>query len=79
MCNFIYTEDDTKLIRGLIASNVDYVILDQLGYAATAQYLYPAIMKNQEIFEVIAGFRNPQTYLIKFDRVAATQKFGYND
>lgn len=79
VCNFIYTEDDAKLIRGLITSNVDYVVLDQMGYAATAKYLYPAIVKHQELFEVVAEFCNPQTYLIKFDRVAASQKFGHND
>ena len=76
VCNFSYTEDDAKLIRGLIASNVDYVVLDQMGYAATSKYLYPAIMKNQELFDVVAEFRKPQTYLIKFDRAAAAQKFG---
>ena len=76
VCNFIYTENDEKLIRGLISSQVDYVVLDQMGYAATAKYLYPAIVKNQELFELVAEFRNPQTYLIKFDRIAAVQKFG---
>lgn len=79
VCNFIYTEDDAKLIRGLIASNVDYVVLDQLGYAATVQYLYPAIIKNQELFEIVAEFRRPQTYLLKFNRTAALQKFKGND
>lgn len=79
VCNFIYTEDDAKLIRGLITSNVDYVVLDQLGYAATVQYLYPAIIKNQELFEIVAEFRRPQTYLLKFNRTAAIQKYKDND
>ncbi len=75
VCNFRYTEDDAALIRGLVTSKVDYVVLDQLGYAATVRYLYPAIRKHPELFEVVAAFRKPQTYLIKFDRAAAKQKF----
>ncbi len=75
VCNFIYTEDDAKLIRGLIVSKVDYVILDQMGYAATAKYLYPAIVKNEELFRPVAAFRKPQTYLIKFDRTVSKISF----
>lgn len=75
VCNFLYTEDDAKLIRGLIQSKVDYVVLDQLGYAATAQFLYPAIVKNQELFVCVAAYRTPQTYLLYFNRKAAEEKF----
>lgn len=75
VCNFSYTKDDAELIRDLINSKVDYVVLDQLGYAATGLYLYPAIMKHQELFEGVAAFRNPQTYLLRFNREAAALKF----
>lgn len=76
VCNFSYTQDDVKLIRGLIQSKVDYVVLDQLGYAATARFLYPAIIKHPDLFEGVAAFRNPQTYLLRFDRTAAELQFG---
>lgn len=76
VCNFSYTEDDVQLILGLINSKVDYVVLDQLGYAATGRYLYPAIMKHQELFEVAGAFRVPQTYLLRFNRREAEHKFG---
>lgn len=71
VCNFLYTEDDVKLIRGLIQSKVDYVVLDQLGYEATVRFLYPAIKKHPELFVAIAAYRSPQTYLLRFDRRAA--------
>lgn len=74
VCNFQYTADDEQLIRGLINSQADYVLLDQLGYAATWQYLYPAIQKHQELFSVVATFRVPQTVLLHFDREAAELK-----
>lgn len=76
VCNFRYTEDDEKLIRGLIESKVDYVVLDQMGYAETVRFLYPAIQKHEELFEGVAAFRKPQTYLLRFDRAAAEIKFG---
>lgn len=76
VCNFSYTKDDVQLIRGLINSKVDYVVLDHLGYAATELYLYPAIMKHRELFEITGAFRVPQTYLLRFNRQAAVLKFG---
>ena len=75
VCNFRYTEDDAELIRGLLTSQVDYVVLDQLGYAATGRYLYPAIQKHPELFDVVATFRFPQTVLLRFNREAAQLKF----
>ena len=76
VCNFKYTKDDVELIRGLINSKVDYVVLDQLGYSSTGLYLYPAIMKHRELFEDVATFRIPETSLIHFNRQAAELKFG---
>lgn len=76
VCNFRYTEDDESLIRGLVDSEVDYVVLDQMGYAATGRYLYPAICKHPELFEVAGAFRVPPTYLLRFDRKTAALKFG---
>jgi len=70
---YLYTQDDKQLIKGLIKANVDYVILDQLGYSSTALYLYPAILKNQQLFKVVIQLKNPDTYLLKFDRDRALQ------
>lgn len=74
VCNFRYTEDGAQLIRGLIDDSVDYVVLDQLGYAATGRYLLPAILAHPDLFEVAATFRIPPTYLLRFNREEARQK-----
>ncbi len=74
VCNFRYTEDDAQLIRGLIDDRVDYVVIDQLGYAATGRYLLPAILAHPDLFEVAAAFRTPPTYLLRFNRVEARRK-----
>ena len=75
VCNFRYTADDAALIRGLIASKADYVVLDQLGYAATGRYLYPAVRKHPELFEAVASFWVPPTWLLRFNRSAAERQF----
>ena len=61
-----YTQDSEDLIADLKERQVDYVILDQLGYSSTFRYLYPAIQNYPENFQVIAKLENPDTYLLKF-------------
>ncbi len=61
-----YTEDDKELINNLAERQVDYVVLEQLGYSSTVLYLYPAIQKNPDKFEVVSHIKNPDTYLLKF-------------
>lgn len=76
VCNYSYTEDDAELIKNLITSKVDYVVLEHLGYSSTGRYLFPAIQKNSELFPVVIIVHDPDTYLLKFDRDAAKIKFG---
>ena len=45
-CRYAWTDNDSILIKELVKDNVDFVILEQLGYSSTARYLYPAIQKN---------------------------------
>lgn len=68
---YAYSLDDKELIRGLIKNNVDYVILEQLGYSSTYRYLFPAIQKNPELFTSKMHLKNPDTYLLKFDKKKA--------
>lgn len=74
--NYKYTLDDSLLIKDLIAKNVDFVILDNIGFSSTPRYLYPAIQKNKELFPVVHIMRSPDTYLMKFDREKAIELFG---
>jgi len=74
VCAYKWTPDDMELIKGLVDSNADYVMLEQLGYSSTFRYLYPAIQKNPELFEAVMFLPNPETYLLKFDKVKAAEK-----
>ncbi|WP_372752031.1 ArnT family glycosyltransferase [Labilibaculum sp.] len=56
-----------EVIEDLIKNKVDYVVLDQLGFLSTRRYLYPAIQKYPQNFQLINHQENPDTYLFKFD------------
>lgn len=72
---YAWSNDDKALIKGLISSNTDYVVLDQLGFSSTYRYLYPAIQKHPELFPIVMHLKNPDTYLLKFEREKAKEKF----
>lgn len=63
---FKNTLDQEELIEGLKDNEVTHVVLDQLGYASTSRYLYPAIKKYPGKFKVIHQLKNPDTYIMEF-------------
>lgn len=73
VCGYQWTEDDRTLIKGLLDSKADYVVLEQLGFSSTVRYLYPAINKHPELFRVVIHLKNPDTYLLQFDREKAAK------
>lgn len=72
---YAWTDNEQELIKGLIDSNVEYVVLEQLGFSSTARYLYPAIQKNPDLFPIAMHLKNPDTYLLRFDKEKAIKKF----
>jgi hypothetical protein len=71
---YAYSLDDKEVIRDLLKKKVDFVVLEQLGYGSTGRYLYPAIIKNQELFPLAMHLTNPDTYLLYFEKEKAKQK-----
>jgi len=64
---FKYSVDISEVMEDFRDKKIDYVVLDNLGYRQTYQYLFPAIEANQEDFEVALNLENPDTYLLKFN------------
>lgn len=64
---FRNTLDKEELIKILDERGVTHVVLDQLGYASTSRYLYPAIKRYPEKFKVIHQLKNPDTYIMEFN------------
>jgi len=72
VCSYKWTTDAIELVKGLIDSNVDYVVLEQLGYSSTYRYLYPAIEKYPDLFVPTLYLPNPDTYLLRFEKEKAS-------
>ena len=60
------TLDDQELIAELRAKEVDYVVLDNLGYSSARRYLLPAVQKNADQFTRILRLEDPDTWLLEF-------------
>lgn len=76
---YLYSSDDKAVLREMVKSGADYVVLDQLGFSSTALYLYPAIQKNPELFYPVVHLTLPDTYLLQFDRKKAAEMLGMKD
>ncbi len=68
---YTFSPDDKVLINNMYLRNFSYVVLEQLGYGSTPKYLYPAIKKNPKVFKIVMHLKNPDTYLLQFDRKEA--------
>lgn len=65
-----FTQDAQELLDDLAKRNVDYVILDALGYSSTPYYLFPAIQKFPQFFVPVIHYEDTHTYLLRFRRDA---------
>lgn len=68
---YAFSLNPDTVIAGLVRDKVDFVVLEQLGYSSTPRYLYPALVKNQDLFGLVWHLDNPDTYLLKFNRDGA--------
>lgn len=64
---FKYSNDENEVLDDLNKKNTDYVILDNLGYRQTYEYLFPVINNQKEKFQVVFKLENPDTYLLKYN------------
>ena len=65
--NFKYSKDEKEILDDLNNKQTDYVILDNLGYRQTYEYLFPAINNHKENFKMVFKLENPDTYLLKYN------------
>ena len=68
-----YTLDQTQILQTFVDSDVDFVILEQLGYSSTYRYLLPVIQKHPALFKPIMHIKEPDTYLFRFNKKLAIQ------
>ena len=69
-----FTQDPQELLDDLAKKNVDYVILDALGYSSTPHYLFPAIQRFPQYFVPVIHYEDTHTYLLRFRREDYTNR-----
>ncbi len=66
--NYLYSDNPDEVIKDMVKSKVDYVILDALEYSTTYKFLIPAIKKHSTQFQEIYTVGKPAFFLLKFDK-----------
>ena len=63
----VYAFDQPQaVLRGLEEAGADYVVVDQLGFSSTYDFLVPAIQRYPERFELLWQKSGPDTYIFRF-------------
>ena len=66
---FKNTTDVADFVKDLAEERkATYVVIDQLGYADVGRYLVPAVQQNPQQFKVVQVFKEPDTYILQFDK-----------
>lgn len=65
-CTYAFDEP-AAVLADLERQGVDYVVVEQLGYAHTGRYLVPAIASAQQRFRVVWHGADPETWVFSFD------------
>lgn len=66
--NFLHTLNTGEQLAYLQKGNIDYVVIDALGFTDTQRYLAPVIQKYPSKFRLVKEFPNPSTYLYQIVR-----------
>lgn len=75
---FASTQDGRALIKNLLDNEVDFVVLDHLGFSSTVRYLVPAIKDYPYFFQTVKEFSSDgtrKTLLLRFKRDLAETCF----
>lgn len=55
-----------EVIAEFEKKGIDIVVIDQIGYRSTPEFLVPAVQAHENRFKIIHIARNPNTYVLKF-------------
>ena len=55
-----------EVIAEFEQKSIDIVVIDQIGYQSTPEFLIPAVQAHENRFKIIHVARNPNTYVLKF-------------
>ena len=59
-------ESPDQVIADFEQKNIGIVVIDQIGFRSTPEFLAPAVQAHENRFEILHIERNPNTYVLKF-------------
>ena len=62
---YAWKEPD-QVIADFEQKSIEIVVVDQIGFRSTPEFLVPAILAHENRFEIIHTVRNPDTYVLTF-------------
>jgi hypothetical protein len=65
---FLRTLNTEEQLAYLQKGDIDYVVIDALGYTDVFRYLVPTVQKYKPKFKLIKEFQKPNTYLLQIVR-----------
>jgi hypothetical protein len=65
---FQHSTNHSTVIQSLAGQKVDYVLVDELPYEGTRQFLVPTIEKYPQKFEEVLRLEEPRTIVYKFNK-----------
>lgn len=61
-----FIPDTDEFIEHLKRKRVTHVVLDNLGFSSSRQYLIPAVVANPHMFTIVHQLTDPSTFLLEF-------------
>ena len=55
-----------EVIAEFEQKGIAIVVIDQLGFRSTPEFLVPAVQAHENRFEILHVIRNPNTYVLSF-------------
>lgn len=71
--NYIYTLNADSLLADMKNKGATHVVIEQLGFSSTRDYLFPTVQKFNEKFKLLKKTTAPETYLFEIN-----YDMGYN-
>ncbi len=66
--SYLESENEKEVLQDLIDKNVDYIVLDDIGFSGTEKYLFPALRTYKSYITEEYSTQNPKNFLLKLDR-----------
>lgn len=66
--SYLESENEKEVLQDLVDKQVDYIVLDDIGFAGTEKYLFPALRTYKDYIDEEFSTQNPKSFLLKLNK-----------